>query len=100
MPKIDKERRSIIAGELLLDLLRSEGTLRRRTQNATSLIDELGSGIAISSAMMEMVPMHFMGRLQNTLLHRHTPASCDEYRVGAIAEHMVLALAFATMGVM
>ena len=59
------------------------------------------AGIAISSTMMEMVPMHFMGRVQNTFFFIGTLLQlATSIGVGAIAEHISLALAFAMIGVM
>ena len=59
------------------------------------------AGIAISSTMMEMVPIHFMGRVQNTFFFIGTlPQLATSIGVGAIAEHISLALAFAMIGVM
>jgi MFS family permease len=59
------------------------------------------AGIAISSTMMEMVPKHFMGRVQNTFFFIGTLLQLvTSIGVGAIAEHFSLALAFAIIGVM
>jgi DHA3 family macrolide efflux protein-like MFS transporter len=59
------------------------------------------AGIAISSTMMEMVPKHFMGRVQNTFFFMGTLLQLvTSIGVGAIAQHISLALAFAVIGVM
>jgi MFS family permease len=58
-------------------------------------------GIAISSSMMEMVPKHFMGRVQNTFYFLGTLLQLvTSIGVGAIAQHISLALGFAIIGVM
>src|SRR5215510_10611890 len=58
-------------------------------------------GIAISSSMMEMVPKHFMGRVQNTFYFIGTLLQLvTSIGVGAVAERISLALAFAIIGVM
>src|SRR5262245_31005083 len=59
------------------------------------------AGIAISSTMMEMVPKHFMGRVQNTFFFIGTLLQLvTSIGVGAVAEHISLSLAFAIIGVM
>jgi DHA3 family macrolide efflux protein-like MFS transporter len=56
-------------------------------------------GVAITSTMMEMVPKHFMGRVQNTF---YFAATCLQvplaFLVGAAAHNKGLALAFAIVG--
>ena len=57
------------------------------------------AGIAISSTMMEMVPKHFMGRVQNTFYCIGTLLQLvTSIGVGAVAQHVSLALAFAIIG--
>jgi hypothetical protein len=59
------------------------------------------AGVAISSTMMEMVPKHFMGRVQNTFFFIGTSLQLmTSIAVGAVAEHISLALAFSIIGVM
>ena len=59
------------------------------------------AGIAISSAMMEMVPKHFMGRVQNTFFFFGTLLQLFiGFGVGAVAQHVSLRLAFAIIGIM
>jgi MFS family permease len=59
------------------------------------------AGIAISSSMMEMVPKHFMGRVQNTFFFIGTLLQLvTSVGVGVIAQQVSLALAFAIIGVM
>ncbi len=59
------------------------------------------AGIAISSTMMEMVPKHFMGRVQNTFFFVGTSLQLvTSIAVGAVAEHISLAIAFSFIGVM
>src|SRR5262245_5548083 len=59
------------------------------------------AGIAISSTMMEMVPKHFMGRVQNTFFFMGTLLQLvTSIGVGVIAQHISLALAFAVIGIM
>ena len=59
------------------------------------------AGIGISSTIMEMVPKHFMGRVQNTFFFIGTLLQlATSIAVGAIAEHISLALAFAMIGLM
>jgi MFS transporter, DHA3 family, macrolide efflux protein len=58
-------------------------------------------GIAISSSMMEMVPKRFMGRVQNTFYFIGTVLQLiTSVGVGAIAQHISLALGFAIIGLM
>jgi MFS family permease len=56
-------------------------------------------GVAITSSMMEMVPKHFMGRVQNTFYFAGT---CLQFVlsliVGTVAHNKSLALAFAMVG--
>ncbi|HTM41953.1 MAG TPA: MFS transporter [Terriglobales bacterium] len=53
-------------------------------------------GIAISSSMMEQVPQHFMGRVQNTFYFAGTVLQvCLSLIVGAAAHRIGLALGFA-----
>jgi DHA3 family macrolide efflux protein-like MFS transporter len=59
------------------------------------------AGVAISSTMMEMVPKHFMGRVQNMFFFIGTALQLvTSVVVGAIAEHVSLPLAFSVIGVM
>jgi hypothetical protein len=59
------------------------------------------AGISISSMMMEMVPKHFMGRVQNTFFFTGTLLQLvTSIGVGAVAEHISLSLAFAIIGAM
>src|SRR5438094_8031990 len=59
------------------------------------------AGVAITSTMMEMVPKHFMGRVQNTFFFIGTSLQLvTSIAVGAIAEHISLALAFSIIGFM
>jgi MFS family permease len=59
------------------------------------------AGIAISSTMMEMVPKHFMGRVQNTFFFFGTLLQLvTSIGVGIVAERFSLALGFAIIGVM
>jgi hypothetical protein len=51
--------------------------------------------------MMEMVPKHFMGRVQNTFFFMGTLLQLvTSIAVGAIAEHVSLPLAFSAIGLM
>jgi DHA3 family macrolide efflux protein-like MFS transporter len=59
------------------------------------------AGVGISSTMMEMVPKHFMGRVQNTFFFIGTSLQLvTSIAAGAIAEHVSLTLAFAIIGIM
>jgi DHA3 family macrolide efflux protein-like MFS transporter len=59
------------------------------------------AGVAISSTMMEMVPKHFMGRVQNTFFFIGTSMQLvTSIAAGAIAEHVSLTLAFSVIGTM
>ena len=59
------------------------------------------AGVAISSTMMEMVPKHFMGRVQNTFFFIGTSLQLvPSIAVGAVAEHISLAVAFSMIGIM
>jgi MFS family permease len=56
-------------------------------------------GVAITSTMMEMVPKHFMGRVQNTFYFAGTSLQLAfSFAVGTLAHTRGLALAFATVG--
>jgi MFS family permease len=58
------------------------------------------SGIAISSSMMEHVPPHFMGRVQNTFYFAGTALQVVlALGVGAISHRVSLAAGFAIIGV-
>ena len=56
-------------------------------------------GVALTSTMMELVPKHFMGRVQNTF---YFAATCLQFGlaflVGAVAHKRSLALAFCIVG--
>jgi MFS family permease len=56
-------------------------------------------GVAITSTMMELVPKHFMGRVQNTFYFAGT---CLQFAlsiaIGAVAHRISLALAFGIVG--
>jgi MFS family permease len=59
------------------------------------------AGVGISSTMMEMVPKHFMGRVQNTFFFIGTSLQLvTSIAVGAVAEHISLAVAFSIIGLM
>jgi MFS family permease len=59
------------------------------------------AGVAISSTMMEMVPKHFMGRVQNTFFFIGTMLQVlTSAAAGTIAEHVSLTLAFSVIGIM
>ena len=59
------------------------------------------AGVGISSTIMEMVPKHFMGRVQNTFFFLGTLLQLvSSVAVGAIAEHISLPLAFSVIGLM
>jgi len=59
------------------------------------------AGVAISSTIMEMVPKHFMGRVQNTFFFVGTSLQLvTSIAAGAIAEHVSLTLAFSVIGIM
>jgi len=56
-------------------------------------------GVAITSTMMEMVPKHFMGRVQNTFYFAGTSLQLAfSFTVGTLAHTRGLALAFAAVG--
>ncbi len=58
-------------------------------------------GVGITSSMMEMVPKHFMGRVQNTFYFLGTLLQLvTSLTVGAVAHHISLALGFAIIGLM
>src|SRR5439155_1667109 len=59
------------------------------------------AGMSISSSMMEMVPKHFMGRVQNTFYFLGTCLQLvTSIGAGAVAYHLSLPLAFAIIGLM
>jgi len=56
-------------------------------------------GVAITSTMMEMVPKHFMGRVQNTFYFAGTSLQLAfSFAVGTLAHTRGLTWAFATVG--
>jgi MFS family permease len=56
-------------------------------------------GVAITSSMMEMVPKHFMGRVQNMFYFLGTSLQLVfSFIVGTIAHNRSLAEAFAIVG--
>jgi MFS family permease len=56
-------------------------------------------GVAITSTMMEMVPKHFMGRVQNTFYFAGTSLQLAfSFTVGTLAHTRGLAFAFAAVG--
>ncbi|HMC30852.1 MAG TPA: hypothetical protein VKL99_08440, partial [Candidatus Angelobacter sp.] len=56
-------------------------------------------GVAITSTMMELVPKHFMGRVQNTFYFLGTSLQLAfSFAVGTIAHKRGLAEAFAIVG--
>lgn len=56
-------------------------------------------GIAISSSMMELVPKHFMGRVQNTFYFAGTVLQIGiGYAVGVVAHKVSLTIAFFLVG--
>ena len=56
-------------------------------------------GVAISSGMMEFVPKHYMGRVQNTFFFLATIVQLTfGFLVGATAHRVSLTLAFAIVG--
>ncbi|HKE30611.1 MAG TPA: hypothetical protein VKD65_02725, partial [Candidatus Angelobacter sp.] len=56
-------------------------------------------GVAITSTIMELVPKHFMGRVQNTFYFAGTCLQfCLAILIGAVAHKKSLALAFAIVG--
>jgi hypothetical protein len=56
-------------------------------------------GVAITSTMMEMVPKHFMGRVQNTFYFLGTSLQLVlSFTVGTIAHNRSLAEGFAIVG--
>jgi MFS transporter, DHA3 family, macrolide efflux protein len=58
-------------------------------------------GIAITSTMMELVPKHFMGRVQNTFYFVGTCLQfCLSIVIGAVAHQKSLAAAFGIVGAM
>lgn len=58
-------------------------------------------GIAISSTLMEIVPKHFMGRVQNTFYFAGTvlQIACS-YLVGVVAHQFALSIGFFVVGTM
>jgi len=56
-------------------------------------------GVAISSSMMEIVPKHFMGRVQNTFYFAATAVQMAlAFAVGAVSHRIGLAWGFAIIG--
>jgi MFS family permease len=98
-------RRSVVWAMALLALSLTLAPFSRGVALAVMCYVVMGSGrglagIAISSTMMEMVPKHFMGRVQNTFFFIGTLLQLvTSIGVGVIAEHVSLRLAFAIIGV-
>src|SRR5215475_9882886 len=99
-------RRAIVCAMALLALSLTLAPLSGSLALALMCFILMGSGrglagIAISSTMMEMVPKHFMGRVQNTFFFIGTLLQLvTSIGVGVVAEHISLVLAFAIIGVM
>jgi MFS family permease len=99
-------RRAVTCAMALLALSLSLAPLSGSLALAVMCYIAMGSGrglagIAISSTMMEMVPKHFMGRVQNTFFFIGTLLQLvTSIGVGVVAEHISLVLAFAIIGVM
>lgn len=56
-------------------------------------------GVAITTSMMEMVPKHFMGRVQNTFYFAATALQLGlSFAVGTAAHRLGLAYGFAIVG--
>jgi MFS transporter, DHA3 family, macrolide efflux protein len=99
-------RRSVACAMAILALSLTVAPLSGSLAIAVMCYAAMGSGrglagVAISSTMMEMVPKHFMGRVQNTFFFIGTSLQLvTSITVGAIAEHISLALAFSVIGLM
>jgi MFS family permease len=99
-------RRSVVCAMTLLALGLMLAPFSKVVPLAVLCYAAMGSGrgvagIAISSRMMEMVPKHFMGRVQNTFFFIGTLLQLvTSIGVGVIAEQISLALAFTMIGVM
>jgi MFS transporter, DHA3 family, macrolide efflux protein len=99
-------RRSVVSAMAMLALSLAVAPFSGTVAVAVMCYIVMGSGrglagIAISSSMMEMVPKHFMGRVQNTFFFIGTLLQLvTSILVGAVAEHVSLALAFSIIGVM
>jgi DHA3 family macrolide efflux protein-like MFS transporter len=99
-------RRSVVCAMTILALSLSLAPLSPALPMAVMCYIVMGSGrglagIAISSTMMEMVPKHFMGRVQNTFFFIGTALQLvTSLAAGAIAEHVSLVLAFAMIGIL
>jgi DHA3 family macrolide efflux protein-like MFS transporter len=99
-------RRSVVAAMAMLALSLTLAPFSGSVAIAVLCYIVMGSGrglagIGISSTMMAMVPKHFMGRVQNTFFFIGTLLQLvTSILVGAVAEHISLALAFSIIGVM
>ena len=99
-------RGSVVCGMAMLALSLTVAPFSGSVAIAVMCYAVMGSargiaGVAITSTMMEMVPKHFMGRVQNTFFFIGTSLQLvTSIAVGAIAEHISLALAFSIIGVM
>ena len=99
-------RRSVMWAMALLALSLTLAPLSGAVAPAVMCYILMGSGrglagIAISSTMMEIVPKHFMGRVQNTFFFIGTLLQLvTSIGVGVVAEHISLPLAFAIIGAM
>jgi MFS family permease len=99
-------RRAVVVAMALLALSLTMAPFSRVLPIAVMCYIVMGTGrglagIAISSTMMQMVPKHFMGRVQNTFFFIGTSLQLvASLAVGAIAQHISLALAFAMIGIL
>jgi MFS family permease len=99
-------RRSVVCAMALLALSLTMAPFSGSVVIAVMCYAVMGSGrglagVAISSTMMEMVPKHFMGRVQNTFFFLGTSLQLlTSIAVGAIAEHLSLPLAFSVIGLL
>lgn len=99
-------RRSVVCAMAMLAISMTAAPFAGSIAAAVMCFAVMGSGrglagVGISSTMMEIVPKHFMGRVQNTFFFIGTALQlATSVAVGAIAEHVSLALAFSVIGLM
>jgi MFS family permease len=99
-------RRSVVCAMAMLAISLTAAPFSASIAVAVMCYAVMGSGrglagVGISSTMMEIVPKHFMGRVQNAFFFLGTSLQLvTSIAVAAIAEHVSLALGFAVIGLM
>ena len=104
--KLLRARRAVACGMAMLALSLTLAPFSGSVVLAVMCYVVMGSargiaGVAITSIIMEVVPKHFMGRVQNTFFFIGTLLQLvTSVAVGAIAERISLTLAFSVIGLL